>query len=139
MFIEKISSRTYLDFVKNNILIPLGMINTWNEDYNQTLYDHKLKKLNKYQKWERSFASSAGELKSCIADLIKLEKFTSLLNKNSLNLLSTIYINRKNDSSDEIIISHVGIISGGQNEFQITYNNNWKIKDIHITIKTIIF
>ena len=137
VLIEKISNMTYSDFVKNNILIPLNMTSTGIEDCNITLYDHKLKKLNKYQKWERSFASSAGELKSCIADLIKFSKFPSLLNKNSLNLLSTIYIYRKNDSSDEIIISHGGGISGGQSEFQITYNNNWKIKDIHITMHTV--
>ena len=50
------------------------MKNTGDEDTNITLYDNS-KILNKYQKQERTFASSAGQLKSCIYDLIKFSKF----------------------------------------------------------------
>jgi CubicO group peptidase (beta-lactamase class C family) len=37
--IEKITNEKYIDFVKNNILIPLKMENTGDEDTNITLYD----------------------------------------------------------------------------------------------------
>lgn len=60
--IEKITNEKYIDFVKNNILIPLNMENTGDEDTNITLYDFNSKILNKYQKQERTFASSAGQL-----------------------------------------------------------------------------
>ena len=60
--IEKITNEKYIDFIKNNILISLNMKNTGDEDTNITLYDNNSKILNKYQKQERTFASSAGQL-----------------------------------------------------------------------------
>ena len=60
--IEKITNEKYTDFVKSNILKPLKMENTGDEDTNITLYDYNSKILNKYQKYERTFASSAGIL-----------------------------------------------------------------------------
>ncbi len=60
------------------------MNNTGIEDCNITLYNDKNKKLTKYQKWERTFASSVGELKSCVNDLINFSKFFKLLNKDSI-------------------------------------------------------
>lgn len=95
--IEKITKEKYSNFVKKNILTPLKMNNTGIEDTNITLYNHDLKKLSKYEKWERTFASSAGELKTCISDFIKLSKFIKLLDKKSLELLKNIYIYREKD------------------------------------------
>ena len=50
VLIEKITNEKYIDFIKNNILIPLKMKNTGDEDTNITLYDFNSKILNKYQK-----------------------------------------------------------------------------------------
>ena len=129
--IEKITNEKYIDFVKNNILIPLKMENTGDEDTNITLYDFNNKILNKYQKQERTFASSAGILKSCIYDLIKFSKFPKLLSKDSLKLLSSFYIFNKYN------ISHGGGISGGKSNIDYTYDNLWKIKKISIFLETI--
>ena len=56
--IEKVSNTTYSDFVKNNILIPLKMNHRGIGDTNIILYNRKVRKLSKYEKWERSFVSS---------------------------------------------------------------------------------
>ena len=132
--IEQITGIKYSDFVKKNILIPLKMDNTGIEDCNITLYNKKLKKLTKYEKWERTFASSAGELKSCIKDLIKFSKFVKLLDKQTLDILKELYIYRK--KNDENIITHSGNISGGDGMLRIFYDNNYKVKDIYISLKT---
>ena len=129
--IENITNEKYIDYVKNNILIPLKMENTSDKDTNITLYDYNGKILNKYQKQERTFASSSGILKSCIYDLIKFSKFPKLLTKDSLKLLSSFYIFNKYN------ISHVGYISGGYALIDYTYDNLWKIKQIAISLKTI--
>jgi CubicO group peptidase (beta-lactamase class C family) len=132
--IEQITGIKYSDFVKKNILIPLKMDNTGIEDCNITLYNKKLKKLTKYEKWERTFASSAGELKSCVKDLIKFSKFVKLLDKQTLDILKELYIYRK--KNDENIINHGGNISGGDGMLRIFYDNNYKVKDIYISLKT---
>jgi len=115
--IEKITNEKYTDFVKSNILKPLKMENTGDKDTNITLYDYNSKILNKYQKQERSFASSAGILKSCIYDLIKFSKFPKLLTKDSLKLLSSFYIFKNYN------IRHGGGISCGKSNIDFTYNN----------------
>jgi CubicO group peptidase (beta-lactamase class C family) len=135
VIIEKITNENYSDYVKNNILIPLKMNNTGTDDCNITLYNYKNKKLTKYEKWERTFASSAGELKSCIKDLIKFSKFIKLLNNNTLDLLKKFYIFKEN--KNEINIKHNGGITGGSSELYLTYDKNWKIKNIYISLKTI--
>ena len=133
--IEQITGIKYSDFVKKNILIPLKMDNTGIEDCNITLYNKKLKKLTKYEKWERTFASSAGELKSCVKDLIKFSKFVKLLDKQTLDILKELsYIYRK--KNDENIINHDGYISGGNGTLRIFYDNNYKVKDIYISLNT---
>jgi len=133
--IEQITGIKYSDFFKKNILIPLKMNNTGIEDCNITLYNKKLKKLTKYEKWERTFASSAGELKSCVKDLIKFSKFVKLLDKQTLDILKELsYIYRK--KNDENIIAHGGYISGGEGMLRIFYDNNYKVKDIYISLKT---
>jgi len=104
--IELVSNTSYSDFVKNNILIPLKMNHTGTGDTNIILYNRKVRKLSKYEKWERSFTSSGGELKSCIKDLIKFSKFPKLLDEHSLRRLSTIWVCREHDG--KIIISHDG-------------------------------
>ena len=133
--IEQITGIKYSDFIKKNILIPLKMDNTGIEDCNITLYNKKLKKLTKYEKWERTFASSGGELKSCVKDLIKFSKFVKLLDKQTLDILKELYIYRK--KNDENIISHPGYISGGSSGLRINYDNNYyKVKDIYISLQT---
>jgi hypothetical protein len=132
--IEKITEKKYSEFVNYNILVPLKMTNTGIEDCNITLYDSKLKKFNKFQKWERTFASSAGELKSSIDDLIKFSNFTRLLKENSLDLLKIIYVYKENEN--EIKISHDGAITGGQTKFYIDYDKKWNVKNVYISLKT---
>ena len=137
VLIEKITNIKYSDFVKDNILIPLKMDNTGIEDCNITLYNSRLKKLNKYEKWKRSFASSAGELKSCINDLIKLSNFVNLFTKNTLLLLKNIYIFKENEKEFEIL--HNGNIVGGKSKLCINYNKKWINNKIHIELQTVMF
>jgi len=131
--IEQITDMKYSDFVKKNILTPLKMNNTGIEDCNITLYNHKLKKLTKYERWERTFASSSGELKSCIKDLINFTKFIKLLDKKTLGLLEELYIYKEKDDK---IISHNGGISGGSSSLFIAYDKNYKLKDLNISLMT---
>jgi CubicO group peptidase (beta-lactamase class C family) len=134
--IETVTGLTYYDYIKNNILIPLKMNNTSIDDCNITLYTSKIKELTKYQHWIRSLASSAGELTSCINDLIKFTKFTKLLSNynKTLHLLKEMYICTEKDGN--YIIAHTGDIIGGHSELNIIYDKNWKIKNIYILLKT---
>ena len=136
VLIEKISNMSYSDFVKENILIPLKMNNTGIEDCNITLYDAKNKKLTKFQKWERTFASSAGELKSCVHDLIKFSNFFKLLNKDSIEILKKLYIFKENIKNNTFKIGHNGGISGGASELLITFHKNLIMKYIYICLET---
>ena len=134
VLIETITGEKYSDFVKKNILIPLKMHNTGIGDANITLYNHQNKQLTKFEKNERSFASSAGELKSCVKDLIKFSKFIKLLTKKSLQMLKNIYVYK--EGNDEIYVSHSGGITGGSSILRITYDNKFKLKNIFISLKT---
>ena len=136
VLIEKISNMSYSDFVKENILIPLKMNNTGIQDCNITLYDAKIKKLTKFQKWERTFASSAGELKSCVHDLIKFTHFFKLLNKDSIEILKNLYIFKENIKNNTFKIGHNGFISGGGSGFLIKFHKNFIIKNIYIKLET---
>jgi len=136
VLIEKISNMSYSDFVKENILIPLKMNNTGVQDCNITLYDVKIKKLTKFQKWERTFASSAGELKSCVHDLIKFSNVFKLLNKDSIEILKKLYIFRENKTDNTFKISHTGGISGGKSKLVFIFNKNFIIKNIYIHLET---
>lgn len=136
VLIEKISNMSYSDFVKENILIPLKMNNTGIQDCNITLYDAKIKKLTKFQKWERTFASSAGELKSCVHDLIKFSHFFKLLNKDSIEILKNLYIFKENIKNNTFKIEHNGFISGGGSGFLIKFHKNFIIKNIYIKLET---
>lgn len=135
VIIEKISDMTYPDFVKENILIPLKMHNTGIEDCNITLYNYKQKKLSKYEKWERTFAIASGELKSCINDLIKFSKFTTLLNDDTLKIIKEFNIFLENN--EVYYIQKGGAITGGSAKFSLAYNKKWRIKDIYISLETI--
>lgn len=136
VLIEKVSNMSYSDFVKENILIPLKMNNTGIEDCNITLYDAKIKKLTKFQKWERTFASSAGELKSCVHDLIKFSHFFKLLNKDSIEILKNLYIFEENIKNNTFKIRHNGYISGGASGLLITFHKNLIMKKIYICLET---
>lgn len=136
VLIEKVSNMSYSDFVKENILIPLKMNNTGIEDCNITLYDAKIKKLTKFQKWERTFASSAGELKSCVHDLIKFSHFFKLLNKDSIEILKNLYIFKENIKNNTFKIGHNGGISGGASSLLITFHKNLIMKYIYICLET---
>jgi CubicO group peptidase (beta-lactamase class C family) len=135
VLIEKVSNTIYSDFIKQNILIPLKMNNTGIEDCNITLYNHKQKKLSKYEKCERTFASSAGELKSCINDLIKFSKFPTLLNNDTLKIIKEFNIFLENNEIYRI--KQGGEITGGSAKFSLAYNKKWQIKDIYISLETI--
>lgn len=135
VLIEKITNIKYYDFIKNNILIPLEMNNTGIDDCNITLYNSKIKKLSKYERWERSAASSAGELKSCINDLIKFSKFPRLLNKDTLEIIKNLYIFFQDDKIYEI--QHGGAIIGSTSKFSLIFNKKWKIKKIYVKLETI--
>jgi len=138
VLIEKVSNIIYSDFVKNNILIPLNMNNTGIEDCNITLYNKKNIKLTKYQKWERTFASSAGELKSCVNDLINFSKFFKLLNKDSIEILNKIYCYKKNIKDNTFVINHNGKIAGANSRLIITFNKKFKMKQIYVYLTTIV-
>ena len=135
VIIENISSLTYSEFVKNNILKPLNMENSGIDDCNIILYNKKHQKLTKYEKWERTFASSAGELKSCVNDLINFGNFCKLLNDNSLENLKKIWCFKA--TNDEYNFFHNGGISGGKTEIFITWNKSWEIKNVKISLSTI--
>ncbi len=138
VLIEKVSNIIYSDFVKNNILIPLNMNNTGIEDCNITLYNDKNKKLTKYQKWERTFASYAGELKSCVNDLINFSKFFKLLNKDSIEILKKIYCYKENIKDNTFVINHGGGIAGGSSRLTITFNKKFKMKQIFVYLRTVV-
>jgi CubicO group peptidase (beta-lactamase class C family) len=135
VIIEKITNMTYSAFVKQNILIPLKMNNTGIEDCNIKLYNYKQEEISEYEKWERTFASADGELKSCINDLIKFSEFTTLLNDNTLNIMKELWIFYEDEDIYEI--QHGGHIVGGKTKFLLTYNKKWQIKDIYILLETI--
>ena len=135
VIIENISSLTYSEFVKKNILQPLNMNNSGINDCNIILYNQKQQKLTKYEKWERTNASSAGELKSCVNDLINFSNFHKLLNNNSLKNLKKIWC--FTEFNDEYNFFHTGGISGGVANIFITWDKNWKIKNIKISLNTI--
>ena len=136
VLIEKISKITYSDFVRKNILLPLNMKNTGTGNTNIILYNSKIKKLSKIETLVRHFASSAGELHSCVKDLIKFSNFTKLLYPQTLKLCSELVFVYKEDK-DNIIIHHGGSIYGGVGGLEISYDKNYKFKKIYITLKTV--
>ena len=137
VLIEKITNSPYYDFIKDNILVPLKMDKTGIENCNITLYNINGKKLNKNQIYARTFASSAGQFKSCIKDLIKFSNFFKLLKKHSLEQLKDMYIFKNN--INEISLHHNGGITGGKSEYKVDYDKHWKVKDIYIKLRTIAF
>jgi len=137
VLIEKITDAPYYEFIKENILIPLKMNNTGIEDCNISLYNTYGKKLNKNQIYARTFASSAGQFKSCIKDLIKFSQFPKLLKKHSLELLKDMYICK--NKIIKISLHHNGGITGAKSEYKIDYDKHWKVKDIYIKLRTIAF
>jgi CubicO group peptidase (beta-lactamase class C family) len=137
MLIEKITGGPYYEFIKENILEPLKMNNTGIEDCNITLYNINRKKLNKNQIYARTCASSAGQFKSCLKDLIKFSQFPKLLKKHSLEQLKDMYICK--NKIIEISINHNGGITGSKSEYKVDYDKRWKVKDIYIKLRTIAF
>lgn len=135
VIIEKVSGMIYSDFVKKHISIPLRMTNTGSDDTNITLYNGQSKKLSNTEKLERSFASSSGELKSCIKDLIEFSKFTTLLDNQTLNLLRETWV--YSERGDIVRIYHNGSITGGQSDLQIFYDTAYTFRGIQISLKTI--
>ena len=134
VLIETVSKMTWAKFVEKNIIKPLNMNNTGITNTNITLYDSKNKKLTKNQKWERTKASSSGQLKCCIHDFFKFSKFPKLLDESSLNLLQTLYIFQKIDN--KYYIQHNGAISGSYSELSMTFNIKWKMIDMYIKLET---
>ncbi len=137
VLIEKITGAPYYEFIKDNILEPLKMNNTGIKDCNITLYNTYGKKLNKNQIYSRTCASSAGQFKSCIKDLLKFSHFPKLLKRHSLELLKDMYICK--NKIIEISLHHNGGITGGKSEYKVVYDKHWKVKDIYIKLRTIAF
>ena len=113
------------------------MNNTGIEDCNITLYNTYGKKLNKSQIYARTCASSAGQFKSSLKDLIKFSQFPKLLKKHSLELLKDMYICK--NKIIEISVHHNGGITGAKSEYKVDYDKHWKVKDIYIKLRTIAF
>lgn len=132
--IEKVSGVSYGEYVDKNILKPLKMDHSGIGETNMTLYNSNNKKLSKYEKWERTKAQSAGQLKCCIYDFIRFSKFTKLLSKKTLELLKMFYI--FNNYENTYNIEHGGEISGGSSRLHITFDDKWKMKDIYIKLET---
>ena len=134
--IENLTGQTYKNIVRRNILDKLDMNNSGFSKTNTKLYTATRNKLTKKEKNEKYFASSSGQLKSSIGDLIKFGNFPSLLTKESKNLLKHMYFYKKENNRHKI--SHVGGIIGGSSKLIIRYKSNWKVKDMNIFLKTII-
>jgi len=137
VLIENITGAPYYEFIKDNILKPLKMNNTGIEDCNVTLYNTYGKKLNKNQIYARTCASSAGQFKSSLKDLVKFSQFPKLLKKHSLELLKDMYICK--NKIIEFSVNHNGGITGGKSEYKVDYDKHWKVKDIYIKLRTIAF
>ena len=137
VLIEKITDAPYYEFIKDNILEPLKMNNTGIEECNVTLYNINRKKLNKSQIYARTCASSAGQFKSSLKDLIKFSQFPKLLNKYSLKQLKDMYICK--NKIIEISVHHNGGITGAKSEYKVDYDKHWKVIDIYIKLRTIAF
>jgi len=137
VLIENITGAPYYEFIKDNILEPLKMNNTGIEECNINLYNTYGKKLNKSQIYARTCASSAGQFKSSLKDLIKFSQFPKLLNKYSLNQLKDMYICK--NKIIEISVHHNGGITGAKSEYKVDYDKHWKVKDIYIKLRTIAF
>ena len=134
--IEKISHKKYSEFINENILVPLKMNHTGVENCNITIYTKKGKKLNKYEKRERTFSTSSGSLKSCIKDLLLFANFPlKLLDKNGRENLKKLYIFK--DKKDEYMIKHTGGIAGGDSFLRVDYYKDFKVKDVNIQFKTV--
>jgi len=134
VLIENITGAPYYEFIKENILEPLKMNNTGIEECNITLYNTYGKKLNKNQIHARTCASSAGQFKSSLKDLIKFSKFPKLLNMNQIEQLQSFYIFKK--ENDKYYIEHPGNIVGGTSRLSIEFNNNWNMTNIYIKLET---
>jgi CubicO group peptidase (beta-lactamase class C family) len=134
--IEVLNGIPYFEYIQINILNPLKLNNTGIDDCNITLYNWKAKKINKYEKYSRTFASSAGQFKSCISDLIKFSKFIKLLLPNTIKILEETYI-YKNIDKENISIAHNGNIYCSNSKLKIIYDNKWNVKDISISFETI--
>jgi len=115
--------------------MPLDMNNIGIDNENIILYNNRYEKLNESEKLEKCFASSAGELNSCMKDLINFSKFITLLDKHSLKILCSLNVCTMYNNN--ITISHNGRIFGGDCIYKITYDCNYKFDDIYISLKTI--
>jgi CubicO group peptidase (beta-lactamase class C family) len=134
--IEKITGIDYRNVIENFILDPLNIKNATFEKTNIILYNKECKKLNKYEKYTRTFASSAGQIAASIEDLTKFSKFTELLSKKSLEILKKTYVFTKTND-DFYMISHTGGINGGGSSLKIKYNKKWRLEHIGIKLNTI--
>ncbi len=112
------------------------MKNTGFDETNMTLYNTiNLKKITRYQKYERTVALSAGGLKTSIYDLIILaNNIPKLLNKKMLELFKKIYVINKYE--DYLKLWHNGGLSCGYSDFKVKYDLNWKIQNIKIILGT---
>jgi CubicO group peptidase (beta-lactamase class C family) len=137
--IEKVTNTDYIDYITLKILKPLKMNNTGFGKINITPYNSKGKKLTKNFYNERTFAGSAGGLKSTAGDFIKFKNFYKLLTPETLKSLPEtlkFYYNKDEDKLFNITAN--GSIEGGASYLKIKYDNNWKCKDVFLYFLTVI-
>ena len=129
--IEKVSKKSYKDYIKENIIKPLNLNNTGFLSNKDTIkdkaigYDTLYNSENEYEKatdTEGSLIASAGEIYSTVEDLYRWEEALysgKIINKDSLNQMFTpnsfeygygwyVYESSKGNR----IISHGGNLSG---------------------------
>lgn len=138
--IEKVTKVNYIDYITLKIINPLKMKHTGMGDTNIISYSSKDKKLSKLDDNEKTFASSAGGLKSSLSDLIKFTDFHKLLSEETLKLIpKTMEWNyRKHEKDSNVFyIGMGGGINGGRAYVEYEYDNNWKCKIIEIKLITI--
>lgn len=132
--IEKMTGMHWFEYIKDMILKPLGMKRTGIDEPNTKLYSHDGKRLTKYQRNEWSFASSSGQMVSCIADLVLFSRFPKLLSKINRSLISSFeFFNPENHRS----MFKNGTISGATADVFYKYNDKWHVKDIYISLRTV--
>ena len=134
VIIEKITKLSYYEAVKLYILEPLKMKNTGIGKTNISIYNNN-KKINKKSITRIIGGVSCGSLYSCVNDLIKFGKnIFTLLDKKSIDIIikSYIYHNFKNKQ----YISHNGSYIGTLTNILLEFDDNWKFKDIEITLET---
>jgi CubicO group peptidase (beta-lactamase class C family) len=153
--IEKITGKNFKTVFKELILNPLNLTHTGFDETNMKLYGSNEELCEGNRANERTFACTAGQLKSSIADLIKFTEFPKLFAHHTMaSFKDTRFIKTRatlsaeilklledteNITDDEyIIVIHGGILCG-KAKLYLEYNADWSLKRIQrIELKTVV-